>query len=238
MERERPERRMIYNRSGNLAIATHLDEEKADGFMRRADMRNDIVIIDSDKKPEGSTVGVGQDTLAWRMIPTIEELTKIHFRPQRLHTLVRQGRRFQIQVHEREIDEKIRSGHFVGRDDYQEQFLKILNKAVRQGTAQALTQEKFGWKNNEFSYLYYAIWTGLDLFYAPFALTDLALYFIILHPTVNVFGRISPSPPSPEHNPGMRKSWKEIWLPLIAVDRWALGQLYLVRQGNKLVIPK
>ncbi|MEK7182614.1 MAG: hypothetical protein AAB694_00440 [Patescibacteria group bacterium] len=49
MEREP---RIVLNRTGNLSEITQLNEEIADGFMKRTDMRRDIVIVDSDRKPE------------------------------------------------------------------------------------------------------------------------------------------------------------------------------------------
>lgn len=61
-------RQILYNRSGILSDTTSLNRGIAEQFMRVSDLRRDIVIIDSDKKPARSTVAVGSDVLAWRSI--------------------------------------------------------------------------------------------------------------------------------------------------------------------------
>lgn len=63
------ERKIVYNRTGNLATTTQLNEQAAEKFMRRADMRRDIIIVDSDQRPQRTAVAVSSDTLAMRGVP-------------------------------------------------------------------------------------------------------------------------------------------------------------------------
>lgn len=78
-------RQIFYNRTGNLSQTTTLNKELAEQFMRASDLRLDVVIEDSDKRPEQNTVSVGSDILAWRAIAPLSELTKVVLRPKKFH---------------------------------------------------------------------------------------------------------------------------------------------------------
>lgn len=234
---EPPNHRITYNRTGNLSTTTGINEKVADGFMSLADMRRDFVVVDSDKPPERQAVQVGSDVLAFRATEPIRKLTEVRFRPKRFHTLVRHNDRFDILVHERSIDDEIRSRHFTGTDEYKEQFLKLLNRAVKSGTAEGLFHEKLGWQDNKYAYFAYMVFSGFELTHLPFTLSDFIYYFAINHPVAQAINHL-PRRSETQSPMFYIRDWKEAWLPLVPVDKWAVGRFYLARHGNELVIPK
>lgn len=252
-----PYRTILYNRNGNLATETALDQEKADQFMRISDMRRDIYILDSEEPPQRSEVMVGSDILAFKAIEPISKLTAQVFKSRQYHTLVRDDDAFEVQVLERQIDTDIRVGHFLDRSDYNDQFLVLLNKAVRDGLKEALFREKLGLHDQGTAFLAYGllmlpayvqntealmgngqfveaiawlrIFLGINLMIQfgsyLYEWSDKAIYGDDI-----VYDR--------KRNPSLREDWKEAWLPLVPIDRWMRGRLYLATQGSNLIVPK
>lgn len=241
--------RMVYNRSGNLATVTQLNQEMADNFMRRADMRLDIVITDTDTPPENNAVAVSSDTLAFRAIEPIRKLTEVRLKPKPLHTLVVQDDRYLVQIHERQIDDKVRSNKYIDRSDYQEQFLRLLNEAVSAGTSQALSWEKLGFTNHKYVYALYAMsfmndsgfFNTMSNMHIPLWVTIptvIVAYGAVVHPTMHILVKPFSIIENKPNHPAIRHSWKEAPLPLLPVDRWIAGKIHLARHGQELVIPK
>ncbi|MDO8639335.1 MAG: hypothetical protein Q7R53_00280 [bacterium] len=245
-----PNCRIIYERTGNLSTTTQLDQDKADKFMLASDMRRNILVVDSDVRKETEVVSVSSDILAFRAIEPIRRLTEIRFRPKPFHTLNKWDRSFEIQVHERAIDDKVRSNHPIDSSDYKNQFLKMLNVAIKSGVAESLFQEKLGfgdqWRNYSVQLLANTIfapliisstteakgalvWSSLFLMYnlyCNFRLYEKAIEIKQLYPKLT----LPPWIPT-------RKPW-EMFLPTLPVDKWILGRIYLSKHGSNLVVPK
>lgn len=244
-EPEMPHHRIIYNRSGNLAT-TQLDQEKADRFMRVADMRRDIVIVDSDTPPERNYVSVSSDTLAFRLVELIRRLTEVRFRPKPFHVLVRRDDHFELQVLERAIDDKIRSGHPIDSSDYNEKFLRMLNGAVSAGNSEIVTSEKLGLPDQMYPYITYGmILAGHEYTAAIDQKTILqwAYLFVSLGQFVGFNALSHASARGNEYyltkHPFIRRTPYECLIPLMfPLDRWVRGEIFLARNGTKMVIQK
>ena len=231
-------------------------------------MRRDIVIVNSDRKAEVEGVDevvVGHGLLGFRGFRPLRDLTAIEFKPQSFHTLTRKEdyiwqQSWEVSVHERVIDDLIRKKGYIDRQDYEEQFLAALNKAVKQGVVQALFQEKLGWHDQRNHYLYYSFYiAAFPLFvYLDVNLTGSHLGKMIWFGgllVVNIgsnaiinsgqkslqrfLNRLLPEdlrPPLPPFFP--KRDWKEFWLPPLPIEKWIAGRGFLNRHGNQLVIPR
>lgn len=260
------EPRIVLNRAGNLSQTTQLNEEIADGFMKRSDMRRDIVIVDSDRKPEVEGVDevvVGHGLLGLRGFRPLRDLTAIEFKPQSFHTLTRKGdyiwqQSWEVAIQERVIDDLIRKKGYIDRSDYEEQFLAALNKVVKQGVVQALFQEKLGWHDQKGNYVGYLLYTAafpINVFFDSKAGTHIGkILWLGLLPILNIGANyisnryIEPlqqlnrflfnnnPPPLPPSFPN--RNWKELWLPPFPIEKWIAGRRFLTRHGNQLVIPR
>jgi len=256
-EPEPPYRQIINRRSGNLSSTTKLNKPVADEFMERTDMRRWIIVEDSDKLSEASAVAVGSDVLAWRAIKPFNELFAQTFKSQPLHTLVRkdgdpkENNHWLILTHERIIDQKVRDKSPADRSEYGKQFLQLLNKAVKSGLAEALFREKLG-PDQALTYGGYFLWgsalsVGL-LNNGSEAFLPWALHFYEINVSVNLCSgilrlmqNVIPQPLRGEDMRQlyfMRSNLKEAWLPLLPIDKWVLGRLYLAHHGNNFIIPK
>lgn len=254
-EVEPPYRIIIYNRTGNLAKETRLDQAKADQFMRVADMRRTIEIVDSDALPQRSAVAVGSDVLAFRSIEPINRLTAQIFKAQRYHTLVRDDNTWTIQIHERQIDADVRNGHFIDRADYNRQFLGFVNRAVRGGLQESLWREKLGYDQAPGYFIYSLLLTSpscqqniealvahtvnvdslfnsLIAFFGVNLLAQAYSYLDIIR-TKSMYGDIFIDR---KRSPRLR-DWKEALLPNVPIDRWLRGTFYLATQGEELILP-
>lgn len=238
------DRRIIYNRTGNLSQTTQLNEEIADKFMSRSKIKKDIFIKDSDKLPEGNSVKVGSDTLAFRFLPTIDSLTSL-VKETPLYSLSKVGRSFEIKVHERVIDQKIRSNHPLDSSDYKEKFLKSLNKAICQGLGDALTQEKLGVKDQIINYSLMAgimmdpILNFANIYSHPLeSLMTYPVSIFLANCSFNAFYYYVNHNFGITQRPDVKDHKWEIVLPCLPVDKWILGKDLLLRQGKKLIIEK
>lgn len=242
-----PSHKIIYNRGGNLSAVIQLDQEKADKFMKVADMRRDIVITDSDTPSEQSPVPVSTNTLAFCLIEPITRLTEIHFRPKPLHTLVFRNDHFELQVLERAIDDKIRSGHPIDQVDYNEQFLKMLNKTVRTGISEVIGSEKLGIRDQGLMYLFQGVY--LSQFLLNFTMHNgasgqwwnhLLIYLsqcIGVNSILHTLDRKDES--SLTQRTYSRRYPEDCLIPLLfPLDRWIRSQVYLARNGEKMIILK
>ncbi len=168
--------------------------------------------------------------------------TKIYFGAVTDYTLVRQRGAYEIQVHERVIDDKIRRGGFTDMVDYQEQFLKHLNRSVSSGMAKGLLNEKLGFTDQRWSYFAYAFYFlyggAMNAItkgsYAP-SLFDIGYVFMFYTPFIQ-FNFAMGGHGNKEY-PHVRTNWREAFLPLVPIDRWARGRLFLARHGNELFAP-
>lgn len=138
---------IIYQRTGFMAETTQLDQERAQRFLDISDLRRRVIIRDSGLEPEGQTSQVGTDILAWKRIPTIDDLTKITFISKPLHQLTKQKTTYIVEVHDKVIEEKVRKEGYADRDDFEAKSLKLLNRATRSGILQALWNEKMGFED-------------------------------------------------------------------------------------------
>lgn len=252
---------IILARGGNLSITTHLDQGKADQFIKASDMRRPIKIIDSDVAPEPESVRVGSDVLAWRSIQPFRELFATHFRQHPFYSLTRYDEPFtglwEIACHERIIDQRVRSQSFQDRSEYEEKFLNLLNQSVKSGLKEALLREKLGWHDQDINYQFYILYSA---FLPPNILIDLALNrmipqssitwlatLLLLHISLNFLDNssarrlqalISTLPDDlksslpPRH---LNRNWRDIWLPRVPVDKYFAGRLYLSQHGDSLI---
>ena len=244
-EPELPPHSIIYNRNGNLANTTQLNQERADRFMLMTDLRRDVVIVDSDAPPERNAVAVSSNTLAFRLVEPIHKLTEVRFRPKPFHALVRRDNHFELQILERAMDDKIRSGHPIDASDYNEQFLKMLNSAVAAGASEIVTSEKLGISDQLVPYIVLGMslitfvvqgaiykegippWVNLSFSLASNILWNVVIYII---PQDEVYMT---------NYPYTRRTQTECLLPLtFPLNRWVYGQYYLAQHGDKIIIPK
>ena len=240
-----PPHRMIYSRSGNLAVTTQLDQKKADDFMRKADIRRDIVIVDSDTPAENNAMPVSSDTLAFRLIEPIHKLTEVHFHPKPFHSLVRRHDHFELQVLERTSDDKIRSGHPIDQSDYNKQFLGMLNGAVSAGTAEILTSEKLGIHDQFVPYTAESLYSSALAASSalngenPLKWSSLILILVFNIGFNSLYHVVNNSEVALTANVHTRRDIASCLIPLpLPAERWIYGQYYLARHGDQMVISK
>lgn len=246
----------IYNRTGNLSQTTTLNESLAERFMSEGDIRRNIVVVDSDKKPEGQSVSVGDDILAWRSIAPLSELTKIIFKPKRLHAVELVDDQYKVFVHDKIIDDDIQKKGYENRADYEKKYTAILDHEVRSAASEILFGEKLGWREqkvNYASYMFPASFVTVDLMLGDFwsVLIQLGVVTCFTNPMINIFqnnwyqqrqklneigsyllndftGR--PIPPSLNYRP-----WYKAFYPIIPVDKWVNGKRVLASKENLIV---
>lgn len=257
-----PECRITYKRSGNLATVTKLDQEKADEFMFRADMRRDMVIVDSDKPVQKEAVNVSSDTLAFRAIEPIHRLTQIRLKPKPFHTLICEDEKFRAEIHERQIDDAIRSRHFIDRSDYNTQFLQKLNQATKDALLESLFYEKLGWNDQKTNYVFhlgyfcmaplfifilkvenmipgplqgYEPWLMIPGFFAANVLGNSIVNYINwqVHAILTIAGVNKPF----ASTGFSRHDGKELLLPLVPIEKYVAGRRFLDRNGSDLIVP-
>ncbi|MBI2338289.1 hypothetical protein HYU95_03845 [Candidatus Daviesbacteria bacterium] len=240
-------RQFIYNRTGNLAQTTTLDQELAGLFMRISDLRRDVVIVDSDKKPEKSAVAVGADVLAWRSIAPLSELTKIALRPGKFHQIEIVDGRYRVLVHDRIIDDDIKKRGYQNREDYEGQYLTRLQKEIKSAACEILFREKLGLHDQRINWLVYSMYIPnifSDLLRGDYEAAAITLGISILagNSILNVWRsieidrRIMQGDRLPLYL--TPRPWQEILYPVLPVDKWIKGRLLLARYGEELIIPR
>ena len=251
-------REIFYNRTGNLSQATALDKKLAEQFMRVSDLRLDVVITDSDKKPEQSTVAVGSDVLAWRTVVPLNELTKIVLRPKRYRQTKIADARYIIQIHDQVIDDDIRKLGYKDREDYDKQYLARLKTEVKGGLAEALCWEKLGLRAQSPNWRVYIISAmGSSLLLYDGSLQGVIMLIgtniLVIHPAYNfvwnklaerhqqisnLLGRHGVNvqfPLPPFINP---RDWKHAFMPVVPVDKYYKGRRFLAQHGEELIIAR
>lgn len=251
-------RHFVYNKTGNLSQTTALNQELADQFIRVSDLRRDIIIEDSDKKPEGTTVAVGSDVLAWRSIVPLKELTKVMHRPKKFHQVETVGSTYRLLIHDQIIDDVIRKKGYQDREDYDRRYLSRLKIEVKAGTTEILWGEKLGLRDQITNWPYYFL-TAPYLFnyfltrnYYAIAIT-LASTLGLVHPFQNwmrndqftrlqtlqrFFSGLMPDGRvfiPPKITP---RSWKQAFYPPLPIDKWIAGRRFLAQYGEGLIIPR
>ncbi|MFA5933323.1 MAG: hypothetical protein WCV81_03630 [Microgenomates group bacterium] len=245
----------IYNRTGNLSQTTALNTALAERFMREADIRRNILIVDSDKKPDGQSVSVGDDILAWRSIAPLTELTKIILKPKRLHAIEVVGNQYKVLIHDKIIDDDIKTKGYKDRAEYEERYAATLNHEVRSAASEILFREKLGWheqKHNYIVYMFPASFILTDLLLADFqgVLFQLGIVTCITNPLINMlqnsfyqqrrkFNELGasflndfdiPIPPDLNYKP-----WYKAFYPVLPVDKWIKGKKVLASKENLIV---
>lgn len=247
-------KQLIYNRTGNLSQTTVLNREIAEKFMRVSDLRFNVAILDSDKRPERATaVSVGSDILAWRSIVPFSELTKVILRPKKFHQTEISNGQYRILVHDRIIDADIQKTGFQDREEYESRYLARLRREVKEGLAETIWREKLGLRDQLPNWLPYFMFLaqlpstdGNPVVIGSFAGT---LIFII-HPMLAFlsYAAIKRHQRLSEFIPGFRlsvihpsinpRSWKTALLPAVPVDKWIRGRAFLAQQGDNLITAK
>lgn len=136
---------IIYGRTGKLSQYTTINKELAEGFMNVANMRRNIYVRDSERRPDSKTVLVGSDTLAGVAADPIRELGERlsgFFNPEPFYETTCHKDSVHILVHELLIDDRIR-GEYRDAADYNTRFLAMLNAGIRSGIVGALWHDKF-----------------------------------------------------------------------------------------------
>jgi len=204
-----------------------------------SDMRRDIVITDSDDKTEDQTSQVGADILAFKLIPTFDDLrnTVIFRKPS--YKIVKSKNQFEIQIFEDSIDKRVREDGYVNRNDYSDQFKHELNRSIKSGLQSCLTSEKLGIQDQILSYATYLgyfsrippefIQSNFHLF-QPHDLIGIPFLSLVANAMHHLLHRSSDNIP-----PNVRRSLKELILPIVPVDKWITGSSYLFFKGNRLI---
>ena len=246
-------REIFYSRTGNLSQVTTLDKELADRFMDAADLRLDVLITDSGKKPEQSTVTVGSDVLAWRTIVPLGELTKIVLRPKRYRqTEIVQGQ-YRIQIHDQIIDDDIRRSGYQDREDYDRQYLARLKTEVKGGLVETLWWEKLGLRTQFINWYPYVMGMtaavdllitserhleSLIMIVGPLIFVIHPLYAFMSNMAIQRYQQDTPDLLPPVHPRINPRDWKHAFMPIVPVDKWYKGRRFLAQHGEDLIIPK
>ncbi|MDD2823292.1 MAG: hypothetical protein PHQ59_04420 [Candidatus Daviesbacteria bacterium] len=250
-------RSFVYNRTGNLSKSTTLNTTIAEKFMKEADIRRDIIILDSGKEPERQSVSVGDDILAWRTIAPITELTKKILKPKKYHQVELVDDQYRVLIHDKIIDADINEKGYESREDYEYKFLSKIKGEVRDSVKEILFSEKLGFHEHMFFYFFYgleaaniistltsqnftgaAINAGITFFIVP-ALNNLhaiTSYRRSQHWDElgkHLFKDYKGVPLNPILNP---RPWNKAFYPLIPVDKWIKGNKVLHDHGSDLII--
>lgn len=236
---------------------TTLNKEVARQFMRVSDLRLNVVIEDSDKRPERTAVSVGSDILAWRAITPLSELTKVVLRPKKFHQTEVVDGRYRILVHDRIIDDDIQKKGFQDREDYESRYLAQLNREVKSGLAETIWKEKLGLRAqlpNHMIYMLSLSFLPLNINLGPTAVMFFAASLVFLvHPMLTFRSNMayqrfrSLSEFTARNLPELRmflpphinpRSWKAAMMPVVPVDKWVKGRRFLAEYGNELIIPR
>lgn len=257
-------RQFVYNRTGILATTTVVNEEVATEFMRVSDLRRDIVVVDSGKKPEANTVAVKSDTLAFRIVAPLSELTKIVLKPKQFHEIEIVDDQYKVSIHDLLIDDDIRKKNYQNREDYERQYLGKLKREVKEAATEILFAEKLGFQDQKINYILYGLTTAVlsatDVALSSLLQVDYPTKLLILHhivfscvivnPALNLIDQIVfkmngfdeiPSFPNfkPFLSPGINpRPWQKSFYPLIPIDKWAKGKKFLWQHGEELISTK
>ncbi len=253
-------REMFYNRTGQLSQITGLNKEVAEQFMQITDLRRDIIIEDSGKEPAKDDVAVGSDVLAWRSMLSLSELTKVVHRSRKFHQVETIGHQHRLLIHDRLIDSDIKQEGYQDPEDYNRKCLARLRKEAKDGASEILWREKMGWREQMPNWMVYMVAASFLLFnlsrndYLNVGL-DLGATIGILHPLFNFrrnqqfldwqnlqrFARTF----IPDSNYDVTippyitpKSWQKAFYPLLPVDKWIQGRVFLAQHGEELIIPR
>lgn len=250
-------RQLIYNRTGNLSQTTALDQELADQFMHASDLRLDVVIMDSDRKPKQATVSVGSDILAWRSIASLSELSKIVLRPNKFRQVQIENNQYILQIHDQLIDNDIRTKGNPDKEDYEDQYLKTLKTEVKEGLADVLRSEKLGLRTQFSNWIPYALLTSnipwmVTVYQNPLlaGIIIMGTIAFVIDPLytlrsnaymqqrqhfsefIQEYAASFRLPVPPDINP---RDWKYAMMPTIPVDKWYRGRRFLTQHGNDLI---
>lgn len=235
-------RQFVYARTGNLSQTTCVDQELADKFMRISDLRRDIIIRDSNKKPDGAAVAVSSSTLAWRWrsVAPISELTKVVHRTKKYHRVETVDDQYHVWIHDQVIDHDIRRVN-LDQNDYEQQYLSRIRREVKSAALEVLWSEKMGLhqqRRNWIFYPFYGSYISANLLTRDYlnAMIFLGQLICFIHPFINIMqnrayeGRKLFLPPY--INP---KPWQKIFYPPVPVNKWILGRWFLTKHGNDLI---
>lgn len=222
--------------------------------MRTSDLRLDVVILDSDKKPERTAVSVGSDILAWRAAAPLSELTKVVLRPKKFHQTEIVDGQYRILIHDRIIDDNIQKTGFQNREDYESKYRAQLNREVKKGLAETLRWEKLGLRDqlpNYFVYFAHLAWLPLNVNSGTYAVaSSLVGLIFFVHPMLAYHSNMRAqyyqwlNKSTKEYSPDLQislpphinpRSWKTACLPLVPVDKWIRGRRFLAKHGEELV---
>lgn len=250
-------RQFVYNRTGNLAATTTVNEEAAEKFMRVSDLRRDIVIVDSGKKPEANTVAVKSDTLAFRAVAPISELTKIVLKPKQFHETEIVDNQYIVSIHDRIIDDDIRKKNYQDREDYENQYLRRLKHEVKDAAAEVLFAEKLGFSDQKINYFLYFPQIPILLanipsknvsaFVAELGLIAFLHSFLNARDNMRIIKYKILQKYADTVSPGYRvtvppwinsRSWQQIFYPVVPIDRWIKGRRFLAEHGEELISSK
>ncbi len=251
-------REVIYNRTGILSQTTEVNQKVAQQFMAASGLRRDVLIVDSDREPEKSTVAVGSDVLAWRSIVPINELTRVIFRSKKYHEIEVLGSQNTLRIHDRIIDDDVKKEGYKDKTDYDQRYLTKLRKGVKDGMAEILWSEKLGIRDqspNWFPYFSGGSLMLVNLFSEQYlgAASFLAALVFVIPPIYNYMDNIRYEKtlqfmeqfPAARDNlalflpPNMNyRSWKEALMPPVPIDKWIRGRRFLAKHGEELVIAR
>lgn len=251
-------REIFYQRTGNLSQETAVNKEVVEQFMRIGDLRRDIVIVDSDKKPEASAVRVGSDVLAWQSFAPLSELTKIIFSRKKFHETSLTDDQYRVKVHDLIIQDDIRQKGYQDRDDYNRQYFDRLRTEVKAATCEVLRWEKLGLRDQFPNYFPYFLLISLvpqiyDLRNVPLTWVAWPVALALAHAVFNQSSNIV------ARNVQKLQEFSSRWnldhkvfihpcttpreglgllAPLVPVDKWFKGRSYLVKHGQELIISR
>lgn len=201
--------------------------------------------------------------MAFRAIEPIRRLTRVSLRSKPHYTLTQEGDRFEVKIHEQQIDHMIRSGHYIDNTDYNKQFLTRLNKTTKSAILDILFQEKLGLNDQMVNYVshfgYFSVspllifvleldknfptflkghepWLMAAGFFAANVLGNSIHNYI--DAWVNALLQTRPVERSFVHPSSPVRTGMGLLFPLVPVDKYLAGRWFLARHGDQLIIPR
>ncbi|KKS04943.1 MAG: hypothetical protein UU56_C0002G0083 [Candidatus Curtissbacteria bacterium GW2011_GWA2_41_24] len=129
---------------GQLGEKIELDKSVAQGFVKAADLRRDVMIDRGQGLPRSQVV-VMDDELALKGTLDSREHLSAKISHKSHYEVTKQPDRFIISVHDRLIDDSIRNSPEGSTDTYgyyEDEFIRRLNKALKGGLHDSFWQEK------------------------------------------------------------------------------------------------
>lgn len=182
---------ILYRRTGSYAHITQLEETVSTRIMNAARMEHDIIVLDS--KTSSQVSRPSSDTLALKGTAFPSLPTSFRTGPFAFYELfhdvknevkvggdvnvgiVEPGGSFELRVNDAEIEKSVQERSYTGVTEYRDNYIRLLDRTVRLGVAEALFREKLGLSGHSREYLPYLFTIGMGEAMAGLESSSLAI---------------------------------------------------------------